>query len=321
MVWWILRVIILIIGGIIGFLIQNNFYGVLIGLGFCLLVVLLELLLSKIKLDTLLFAVIGIVLGLITAQIIDYIIFLLEEPKIIEFFRKFLWLVRIALAYLGLVVALQKKSEVELLDKDIIQKSKKSKNNLILVDTSIVIDGRIADIIATKFIDTPLLVPKFVLKELQTLADSQEHIKRARAKRGLEILTKLKEENAISIIEIDYPEIRDTDAKLIKLAKEINAKILTVDYNLNRVANLEGITVLNINELVIALKPVFLPGESFSIYVVKEGKEPNQGVGYLDDGTMVVVEDGRKFINKKVDVIVTSTLQTPSGRIVFTKPL
>ena len=321
MVWWILRVIILIIGGIIGFLIQNNFYGILIGIGFCLLVVLLELLLSKIKLDTLLFAVIGIVLGLITAQIIDYIIFLLEEPKIIEFFRKFLWLVRIALAYLGLVVALQKKSEVELLDKDIIQKSKKSKNNLILVDTSIVIDGRIADIIATKFIDTPLLVPKFVLKELQTLADSQEHIKRARAKRGLEILTKLKEENAISIIEIDYPEIRDTDAKLIKLAKEINAKILTVDYNLNRVANLEGITVLNINELVIALKPVFLPGESFSIYVVKEGKEPNQGVGYLDDGTMVVVEDGRKFINKKVDVIVTSTLQTPSGRIVFTKPL
>jgi uncharacterized protein YacL len=321
MVWWILRVIILIIGGIIGFLIQNNFYGVLIGLGFCLLIVLLELLLSKIKLDTLLFAVIGIVLGLITAQIIDYIIFLLEEPKIIEFFRKFLWLVRIALAYLGLVVALQKKSEVELLDKDIIQKSKKSKNNLILVDTSIVIDGRIADIIATKFIDTPLLVPEFVLKELQTLADSQEHIKRARAKRGLEILTKLKEENAISIIEIDYPEIRDTDAKLIKLAKEINAKIITVDYNLNRVANLEGITVLNINELVIALKPVFLPGESFSIYVVKEGKEPNQGVGYLDDGTMVVVEDGRKFINKKVDVIVTSTLQTPSGRIVFTKPL
>jgi uncharacterized protein YacL len=321
MFWWILRVIILIIGGIIGFLIQNNFYGVLIGLGFCLLVVLLELLLSKIKLDTLLFAVIGIVLGLITAQIIDYIIFLLEEPKIIEFFRKFLWLVRIALSYLGLVVALQKKSEVELLDKDIIQKSKKSKNNLILVDTSIVIDGRIADIITTKFIDTPLLVPKFVLKELQTLADSQEHIKRARAKRGLEILTKLKEENAISIIEIDYPEIRDTDAKLIKLAKEINAKILTVDYNLNRVANLEGITVLNINELVIALKPVFLPGESFSIYVVKEGKEPNQGVGYLDDGTMVVVEDGRKFINKKVDVIVTSTLQTPSGRIVFTKPL
>jgi len=321
MVWWILRVIILIIGGIIGFLIQNNFYGVLIGIGFCLLVILIELLLSKIKLDTLLFAVIGIVLGLITAQIIDYIIFLLEEPKITELFRKFLWLVRIALAYLGLVVALQKKSEVELLDKDIIQKSKKSKNNLILVDTSIVIDGRIADIIATKFIDTPLLVPKFVLKELQTLADSQEHIKRARAKRGLEILTKLKEENAISIIEIDYPEIRDTDAKLIKLAKEINAKILTVDYNLNRVANLEGITVLNINELVIALKPVFLPGESFSIYVVKEGKEPNQGVGYLDDGTMVVVEDGRKFINKKVDVIVTSTLQTPSGRIVFTKPL
>ena len=321
MVWWVLRSGILLVGGLIGFLIQNNIFGLLIGVGFCLLVILFELLISKIKLDTLIFAVIGVVIGLITAQIIDYLIFLLEEPKITEFFKKYLWLVRIALAYLGLVVALQKKSEVELLDKDIIQRSKKSKNNLIIVDTSIVIDGRIADIIATKFIETPLLIPKFVLQELQTLADSQEHIKRARAKRGLEILTKLKEENAISIVEIDYPELKETDAKLIKLAKEINAKIITVDYNLNRIATLEGITVLNINELVMALKPVFLPGESFSIYVVKEGKEPNQGVGYLEDGTMVVIEDGRKFINKKIDVVVTSTLQTPSGRIVFTKPL
>ena len=319
--WWILRSIILISGGIIGYLIQNNVYGIIIGLVFCSIIILLELLISKIKLDTLIIATMGIVLGLVTAQLIDYLIFLLEEPKITELFKKYLWLVRIALAYLGLVIALQKKSEVDLLDKDIIQRGKKSKNNLVLVDTSIIIDGRIADIIATKFIDTPLLIPKFVLQELQMLADSQEHIKRARAKRGLEILNKLKEENAISIVDIDYPEIKETDAKLIKLAKDINAKVLTVDYNLNRVATLEGITVLNINELVMALKPVFLPGETFSIYVVKEGKDYNQGVGYLDDGTMVVVEDGRKFINRKIDVVVTSTLQTPSGRIVFTKPI
>ncbi len=321
MIWWILRSIILISGSVIGYFIQKNIYGILFGAGFCLIIILLELIISKIKLDTLIIAVIGVVLGLITAQIVDYLIFLLEEPKITELFKKYLWLVRIALAYLGLVIALQKKSEVDLLDKDIIRREKKPKNNLVLVDTSIIIDGRIADIIATKFIDTPLLIPRFVLQELQFLADSQEHIKRARAKRGLEILNKLKEENAISIIDIDFPEIKETDAKLLKLAKEINAKILTVDYNLNRVAKLEGITVLNINELVMALKPVFLPGESFSIYVVKEGKDYNQGVGYLDDGTMVVVEDGRKFINKKIDVVVTSTLQTPSGRIVFTKPI
>ena len=134
-------------------------------------------------------------------------------------------------------------------------------------------------------------------------------------------MNKLKEEKAISIIEIDYPNIKETDAKLIKLAKDINGKILTVDYNLNRIATLEGITVLNVNDLANALKPIFLPGESFSVYVVKEGKDYNQGVGYLDDGTMVVVEDGRKFINRKIDVVVTSTLQTSSGRIIFTKPI
>ncbi|MEN3013882.1 MAG: PIN domain-containing protein [Endomicrobiia bacterium] len=319
--FWILRAVVVFLSGIIGFLIQKNIYGILVGVIFGVVVFILEFIISKIKLDTLIIAIIGIVLGLITAQLIDYLVFLLEEPAVSDIFRKFLWLIRIGFAYLGLMIAIQKKSEIDLLDKDIIKKSKSTRHNLVLLDTSMIIDGRIVDIVATKFLDTPLLIPRFVLHELHLLADSQEHNKRIRAKRGLEMLNKLKEENAISIIEIDYPNIKETDAKLIKLAKEIGAKILTVDYNLNRIASLENITVLNINELSNALKPVFLPGESFSIHVIKEGKDYNQGVGYLDDGTMVVIEDGRKFINKKIDVIVTSTLQTPSGRIIFTKPL
>lgn len=319
-IFWILRTTIIIFSGIVGFLIQKNIYGVLIGILFGIFISFLELIISKIKLDTLIIAVIGIVLGLIAAQLIDYLIFLLEEPRISDIFRKFLWLIRIGFAYLGLAIAIQKKNEIDLLDKNII-KGSKSSQNIILLDTSMIIDGRIVDIVATKFLNTPLIVPKFILHELQLLADSQDHNKRIRAKRGLEMLNKLKEENAITTLDVDYPNIRETDTKLIKLAKDIGAKILTVDYNLNKIASLEGITVLNINELANALKPVFLPGESFSIYVIKEGKDYNQGVGYLDDGTMVVVEDGRKFINKRIDVVVTSTLQTPSGRIIFTRPI
>lgn len=319
---WLLRTAIIILCSVIGFIVQKGTFGILVGLGFGIVILLLEILISKIKLDTLIAAVIGITLGVIAAQIVDYIIFLLEEPKVTEVFRKFLWLVRIGFAYLGLVVAVRKKVEVDLLDKDIIRKAKKSdKEKVLILDTSMIIDGRIVDIYQTKFIDTPMIIPRFVLNELQLLADSQEHNKRLRAKRGLEMLAKLKEDKAIVIADIDYPEIKETDAKLIKFAKDVNGKILTVDYNLNKVATLEGITVLNINDLANALKPIFLPGESFSIHIIKEGKDYNQGVGYLDDGTMVVVEDGRKFINRKIDVVVTSTLQTSSGRIIFTKPI
>ncbi|MFN3550894.1 MAG: PIN/TRAM domain-containing protein [Endomicrobiia bacterium] len=322
MLFWIIRSGVIVLGSFIGYYIQRDIFGLLIGLGFSIVIIFLELLISKIKLDTLIVSVIGITLGLIAAQVVDYLVFLLEEPVVSDIFRKFLWLIRIGFAYLGLIVAVQKKAEVDLLDKDILRRSRyKDKSSVLILDTSMIIDGRIVDIYETKFIEGPMLIPKFVLNELQLLADSQDHNKRIRAKRGLEMLHKLKEEKAISIVEIDYPNIKETDAKLIKLAKDINGKVLTVDYNLNRIATLEGIGVLNVNDLANALKPVFLPGESFSVYVVKEGKDYNQGVGYLDDGTMVVVEDGRKFINRKIDVVVTSTLQTSSGRIIFTKPI
>lgn len=188
-----------------------------------------------------------------------------------------------------------------------------------LVDTSVIIDGRINDIVETHFISGTLIVPKFVLNEIQALADSQDSIKRSRARRGLDILNTLREKQMVNlkVISKDYPDIKGVDAKLIALGKEKRYAIITNDYNLNKVAKLEGVVVLNINDLANALKPVFLPGEEFELDVLKEGKEQGQGVGYLADGTMVVVANGVPLVGKRVKVRVTSMLQTSAGRIVF----
>jgi uncharacterized protein YacL len=188
-----------------------------------------------------------------------------------------------------------------------------------ILDTSAIIDGRIADICETGFIEGPLLIPQFVLKELQYIADLPDPIRRARGRRGLDLLSRLQKHSKapVRIIEEDYPEIKEVDLKLIELARRKGGKIITNDYNLNKIAKLHGIEVLNVNELSQALRPVVLPGESLRIQVLKEGKEPEQGVGYLEDGTMVVVEDGKRLIGQEVEIMVTSVLQTPSGRIIF----
>lgn len=194
-------------------------------------------------------------------------------------------------------------------------------SDVILLDTSSIIDGRIADLFATKFFHARIVIPNFVLKELQKIADSRDPLRRARGRRGLEILNRMRKYKLELVIEErDFPEIQDVDAKLVQLAKLLNAKILTNDYNLNRIAELQGVLVLNINDLANALKPVVIPGEKMRIKVIKEGKEYNQGVGYLEDGTMVVVEEGRHLIGKTIDVVVTSVLQTSAGRMIFTKP-
>jgi uncharacterized protein YacL len=195
-------------------------------------------------------------------------------------------------------------------------------SDVILLDTSAIIDGRIADLFATKFLDTRVIIPKFVLKELQNIADSRDPLKRARGRRGLDILNRMRKTKIdIVIDETDFSEINDVDTKLLQLAKVLNAKVMTNDYNLNKVAQLQGVLVLNINDLANALKPVVLPGERMRIKVIKEGKEHNQGVGYLQDGTMVVVEEGRNLIGRTIDVVVTSVLQTSAGRMIFTKSL
>ncbi len=188
-----------------------------------------------------------------------------------------------------------------------------------VLDTSAIIDGRIADVCDTGFFEYTLVVPSFVLKELQHIADSKDPLVRSRGRRGFEVLKRLKENRyvQVKIDDTDFPEVQEVDDKLIHLAKKLRAKIITTDYNLNQVAKLKGVEVLNINELAKALRPVVLPGEELEIFVIKRGKEPGQGVGYMEDGTMVVVEDGRDYIGKRVKILVTSLLQTPTGRIIF----
>lgn len=188
-----------------------------------------------------------------------------------------------------------------------------------ILDTSVIIDGRISDICNTAFIEGDIIVPQFILKELQLIADSADGIKRQRGRRGLEVLDHLQKASQISIVisDMDFPDIKDVDSKLIELAKYLDAKIITNDFNLNKVAQLQGIPVLNINELANALKPVVLPGETIRVFILKEGKEKDQGVAYLDDGTMVVVDNSRKMIGQTVEITVTSVLQTTVGKMIF----
>jgi uncharacterized protein YacL len=183
----------------------------------------------------------------------------------------------------------------------------------------VIIDGRISDICDTAFIDGDLVVPQFILKELQLVADSADSVKRQRGRRGLDVLDQLQKSSRASVVisEVDFPEIKDVDSKLIELAKHMDAKIITNDFNLNKIAQLQGVAVLNINELANALKPVVLPGETINVFILKEGKEKDQGVAYLDDGTMVVVDNSRKMIGQNVEITVTSVLQTTVGKMIF----
>lgn len=190
-----------------------------------------------------------------------------------------------------------------------------------LLDTSVIIDGRVADLCETGFLDGVFLIPQFILHELQHIADSSDSLKRARGRRGLDILHRIQNmsELTVTVIEEDVPQLRDVDAKLVALGKRLGAKILTNDLNLNKVAGLQGVKVLNINDLSNALRPVVLPGEPMRVFVLREGKEAGQGVAYLDDGTMIVVDDGKKYIGRTIDVAVTSVLQTTAGRMIFTR--
>lgn len=324
MLIWIVRILILIAGPAISyFQIARTQQGILIGLAFSLAIIIAEMIIQKIPLDTLIAGIIGIILGLVGAKLLDYTIYLMDNQRLYEVMKDYTLLIKIIFAYFGLVIAVRKKSELDLLDRDILKRgARKRVTDVIVVDTSAVIDGRIADIAETKFIAGALVLPRFILQELQTLADSSDAHKRNRARRGLDIIARLQKEESITvkIYEKDYPDLTGADAKLLQLAKELEAKIITTDFNLNKVAALQSVTVLNINDLSNALKPVYLPGETMPIFLVKEGKEHQQAIGYLDDGTMVVVEEGRRYVGKRIEVVVASILQTSSGRMVFTKP-
>lgn len=223
------------------------------------------------------------------------------------------------LAYIGISVGIEKAKNIKL---PFLDEKKTEKGNRVpkVFDTSILIDGRIVEVIESGFLEGPFVVPRFVIKELQTLSDSLDHTKRAKGRRGLDILSQIQKiSTELEISEIDFFRIREVDLKLISLAKKIGGKLVTMDYNLSKVAELQGIYNLNLNILANALKPSLIAGETLIVYILKEGKEPGQGVAYLEDGTMIVVEDGKQFIGQKIEVEVKSVLQTPSGRIIFSQ--
>jgi uncharacterized protein YacL len=262
-------------------------------------------------------ALIGCGIGLAIARTIAAGLFWLNPgDRGVAFLHSF---VLIVLPYLGIVLGGKHGEWLEparLLG--LFRATSSGRRNKIL-DTSVIIDGRIADICDTGFMDGTLVVPQFVLKELQLVADSADSLKRNRGRRGLDILQKIQKMSGIDVMisDADFPDVREVDLKLIELARTLQGKIVTNDFNLNKVAQLRGVEVLNVNELANALKPVVLPGEIMKVFILKEGKEYNQGVAYLDDGTMVVVDNARKMIGKTIDIVVTSVLQTTAGKMIF----
>src|SRR5882724_5158371 len=223
------------------------------------------------------------------------------------------------MAYVGLMVGAAKGDHLELSALGGIFSDKTARRDLKILDTSVIIDGRIADVAETGFLTGTLILPQFILRELQQVADSPDSSKRQRGRRGLDMLNRLQNNSSldIQIVETDFPSVREVDLKLIELGKQLDAVIVTNDFNLNKVSQLRGVNVLNINELANALKPVVLPGEAMRVFILKEGKEYNQGVAYLDDGTMVVVDNARRLIGKNADIAVTSVLQTTAGKMIF----
>jgi uncharacterized protein YacL len=267
--------------------------------------------------------VFGIVLGLALSWVFSETLdrFPLPKDLSIEFINNIKIFVTFVFVYLGITLGIKGKDDFNLVIPYVKFKRQELREEVIIMDTSSIIDGRILDIVKTKFIEAKFIIPRFILNELQALADSTDHMKRQKGKRGIEILHALKKEPDIEveIHDQNLDEIKSVDEKVVKLAQNLDSKVLTTDYNLNRIAQLEGVKILNINDLANALKPTFIAGERFELKLIKEGKEQNQAIGYLEDGTMVVVEGAKRLIGKTVLIEVTSVLQSPSGRIIFTK--
>ncbi len=279
---------------------------------------------TQVSVRTMIAGLIGLIVGLIIAALVAFPFSMLPTP-----FSQLLPFVGVILfSYLGVTIMVMRQNDImNLLGNRFSsplneQVEGQTNGAVVLLDTSVIIDGRIADIARTGFVAGPMLVPSFVLNELQHIADSSDGLRRQRGRRGLDILNRLQKDPSISfrISDLDVEGIRAVDDKLVVLAKQLNSQILTNDYNLNRVAELQGVSVLNINELANAVKTVFLPGETLEVSVIQEGKESGQGVGYLDDGTMVVVEEGKDFIDRQIPVTVTKVLQTAAGRMIFARP-
>jgi uncharacterized protein YacL len=292
-----------------------------LGLGIC--IIFFEMRLERVSLKRLIGAAFGSVLGIFGAFLMSLVLNW-SNPATID--KSTIFFLQICLllwmTYVGLIVGAKKGDMLNLAALGgVFGGEKSAKRAFKILDTSVIIDGRIADIAETGFLDGVLVIPQFVLRELQLVADSADSMKRNRGRRGLDILQRVQKmaHLNVQIVEDDFPHIRDVDMKLIELAKVYDSKIITNDFNLNKVAQLHGVEVLNINELANALKPIVLPGETMRVFILKEGKEYNQGVAYLDDGTMVVVDNAKKMISKTIDIVVTSVLQTTAGKMIFGK--
>jgi uncharacterized protein YacL len=296
----------------------SSAYGSLAGFLFAVAVIFFELRLRKASLRRLIGAAIGSILGILGAYLISLIF---THTTIPESTRSFFSLaIFLVMTYIGLVLGANKGDMLNLQAfGGVFGSERNTKHSFKLLDTSVIIDGRVADIADALFLDGTVIIPHFVLRELQLVADSADPLKRQRGRRGLEVLQRIQKmpHVEVQIAEDDFAHIPDVDMKLIELAKRYDAKVVTNDFNLNKVATLQGIEIMNVNLLANALKPVVLPGEAMRVFILREGKEYNQGVAYLDDGTMVVVDGARKMINKTVDISVTSVHQTTAGKMIF----
>ncbi len=319
----LVRFLFVVICSLIGYqsgeLIGSSILGLGIGAVSSLIVILLELGMRFVSSKGLSSAVFGLILGLIMSKLVGDAFTFANIPE------ETLALVRIIFTllfcYLGMVIGLRGKDDFNIIIPYVRLRRQDQKEESVVLDTSAIIDGRISDICKTGFLDTTMILPRFVLRELQHIADSTDSMKRQRGRRGLEIMNNLQKDPKINIVlnDEDFDDRKDVDSKVVRLAKILEAKILTVDFNLNRVASIQGVKVLNMNELANAIKPVVFPGEVLKIKLIREGKEYNQAVGYLEDGTMVVVEEAKRQIGHEVKVVVTSVLQTQAGRMIFTR--
>ncbi len=331
MVTFIARVLLVVISASIGYVVGGtfgsvqplySFIGLIAGGLLAFFIMGLEYLTKKFSFEGLVAPTVGIILGMVTASFAVGWLEIVTPGKFAALFKDvepFLTItMMLFLGYLGFAVGLKLKGDLRLLPAPAFGGGLEAPK---VLDTSVIIDGRIADICKLGFLEGTLVIPRFVLSELQNIADSPEPLRRTRGRRGLDILNEIQKQVTIDvrISEVDFPDMREVDAKLVRLAKDMSAKIVTNDFNLNKIAQFQGIDVLNINDLANALKPIVLPDEDFVIKIIKEGNEPGQGVGYLDDGTMVVIENGGKLIGKEVKVRVTSVLQTSAGQMIFTR--
>ncbi|MET0622793.1 MAG: TRAM domain-containing protein [Pyrinomonadaceae bacterium] len=283
-------------------------------------IILFEMRIQQASLKTLIGAGIGSMMGIVGGVLIGFLISYQEAGAVHPSTKVFLTLaLAFIMAYIGLMVGAAKGDYLDLTALGGIFSDKATRRDVKILDTSVIIDGRIADVAETGFLSGTIVIPQFILRELQQVADSPDSSKRQRGRRGLDMLNRLQSNPSldIQVVDTDFPAVKEVDLKLLELSKSLDGVVVTNDFNLNKVAQLHGIQVLNINELANSLKPVVLPGEAMRVFILKEGKEYNQGVAYLDDGTMVVVDNARRMIGKNADIAVTSVLQTTAGKMIF----